>query len=115
MRLWWADTGLDLSLLAVMVAAAHNSMAGLAPLPTAMDAAACLRAVADLLENALLAHAVSAYPGRRQEGTVQMAGRGYGGQVVSDGAVGGPGCSAGWYCGRRGYNGSDLPERMILV
>ena len=26
MRLWWADTGLDLSLLAVMVAAAHNSI-----------------------------------------------------------------------------------------
>ena len=72
-RLWWTDTGLSLSLLAVMAAAAHNSMAGLAPLPTAMDAVACLRAVADLLENALLAHAVSAYPGRRQEGTVQMA------------------------------------------
>lgn len=72
-RLWWADTGLSLSLLAVMAAAAHNSMAGLAPLPTAMDAVACLRAVADLLENALLAHAVRAYPDRRREGTVQMA------------------------------------------
>ena len=65
--------GLSLIHISVMAAAAHNSMVGLAPLPTAMDAVACLRAVADLLENALLAHAVSAYPGRRQEGTVQMA------------------------------------------
>lgn len=115
MRLWWADTGLSLSLLAVMAAAAHNSMAGLAPLPTAMDAVACLRAVADLLENALLAHAVSAYPRPQARGDGANGGRGYGGQVVPDGAVGGRAVRRAGIAGGAAVTGAVCPERMIMV
>ena len=91
MRLWWADTGLSLSLLAVMAAAAHNSMVGLAPLPTAMDAVACLR------------------------GDGANGGRGYGGQVVSDGAVGGRAVRRAGIAGGAAITGAICPERMILV
>lgn len=73
MRLWLADTGLSVALLAVMLAAANNSVSDLAPLRMAMDAAACLRTLADLLENALLACAVRGYPERRRTGMVRVA------------------------------------------
>ena len=68
-RLWLADTGLSVALLA----AANNSVADPAPLRMAMDAAACLRTLADLLENALLACAVRGYPERRRTGMVRVA------------------------------------------
>ena len=73
LRFWLADAGFAVALLAVTLAAAHNSMPDLSPLRMVMDAAACLRALADLLENALLVRAVRAYPNRRRAGTVHAA------------------------------------------
>lgn len=73
MRFWLTDAGFIASLLAVMLAVARGNMAELAPLRMAMDAAACLRAAADLLENALLARVTRACPGRRLEGAARAA------------------------------------------
>ena len=73
LRFWLADAGFAVALLAVTLAAARNSMPDLSPLRMVMDAAACLRALADLLENALLVRAVRAYPNRRRAGTVHAA------------------------------------------
>lgn len=64
-RSWAVGAGLALLLPAVMAAAAHNSV-GLAPLVLGMDAAACLRTVADLAEKALLARTLNAYPDKRR-------------------------------------------------
>ena len=72
-RFWWADAGLSVALLAVLLAAAHNSVAAFAPLRVGMDAAACLRTLADLLENALLAGVARAYPGLRRTGMARGA------------------------------------------
>ena len=58
LRFWLADAGFAVALLAVTLAAARNSMPDLSPLRMVMDAAACLRTLADLVENALLVRAV---------------------------------------------------------
>lgn len=73
LRFWCIDAGFVVSLLAVMLAAAHNCASDFVLQRSAMDAAACLRAAADLMENALLSRAVRAYPQKRLEGLVRLA------------------------------------------
>lgn len=73
LRFWCIDAGFIVSLLAVMLAAAHNCASDFALQRRVMDLAACLRAAADLLENALLSRAVRAYPQKRLEGIVRLA------------------------------------------
>lgn len=73
MRFWRADAGLSLLLLAVMLAAANNSVGNFTPLRMAMDAAAGLRTLLDLVEDGLLAGVVRAYPDRRREGMARVS------------------------------------------
>lgn len=73
LRLWWLDTGLGIALLGVMLAAANNSIADFAPLRMCMDAAACLRTLAELLENVFLACVARACPDHRRKGSARAA------------------------------------------
>ena len=103
MRLWWADTGLGLSLLAVMAAAAHNSMAGL---PAGCSRPFGKRAACPCRKRL-------SRPQARGDGA--NGGRGYGGQVVPYGAVGGRAVRRAGIAGGAAITGAICPERMILV
>lgn len=71
-RLWKLDYVFIIFFLMVMLAVTHN-VAGAAWVAAAMTVAAGLRALLDMLENALLLKVCAAYPARRDEKTAGAA------------------------------------------